>query len=76
MNFRIFSTLAVALLGGGVFFQLNIPLPWILGPVASVILWGAFFGGKPHWPVGIRNAGLIALGYTMGRPFSLEPGWQ
>jgi len=76
MNYRLCSTLAVALIGGGAFFQLNIPLPWMLGPVTSIIAWVAFFGGKPYWPVSIRNIGLIALGYTMGRPFTPEAGQQ
>lgn len=76
MNYRIALTLAVALAGGGTFSQLNMPLPWLLGPVTSIVLWVAFFGGKPCWPVGIRNAGLLALGYTMGRPFTPEAGQQ
>jgi uncharacterized protein len=76
MNYRICSTLAVALSGGGAFYQLNIPLPWLLGPVTSIILWAAAFGGKPHWPLRLRNAGLLALGYTMGRPFTAEAAQQ
>lgn len=76
MNYRIISTLAVALVGGGAFLELNIPLPWILGPVTSIIAWGAFFGGQPCWPVGLRNIGLLALGYTMGRPFTPEAAQQ
>ncbi|MDR3562545.1 MAG: AbrB family transcriptional regulator [Negativicutes bacterium] len=76
MILRLGPTLVVALLGGWIFVHINVPLPWLLGPVASVVVWSSLLGGKPYWPVGIRNAALLVLGYLMGRPFTLEAAHQ
>lgn len=69
-------TFAVALLGGTAFFFLRAPLPWMLGPLAAMIIWAGLLRGRPCWPVKPRNTGLIIIGYMMGRAFTPETAGQ
>jgi hypothetical protein len=48
------------------------PMPWMLGPIISMIIWRGILGHKTYWPVGLRNAGLVILGYTMGASFTAD----
>lgn len=66
------TTLLLSVAGGTVFQLLHIPLAWMLGPMTAVMLWQEVFKKKASWPVGLRNAGLVPLGYTMGIPFTAE----
>lgn len=65
-------TLAAAVAGGVVFSQLNIPLPWMLGPLTAAMGLSRLRPGNVCWPQGMRNLGLVVLGYIMGRPFTAE----
>jgi uncharacterized protein len=69
-------TFVISLIGGFVFYFLHMPLPWMLGPVTVMILWSSVFGGAPRWSQNYRNAGLLVLGYLMGRPFTTEVAHQ
>ncbi|CUH96324.1 putative membrane protein [Propionispora sp. 2/2-37] len=73
---RSFETLLIAVMGGVLFSYIHIPLPWMLGPLSAVMLWNALAKRKVYWPVKLRNAGLIVLGFIMGSPFTLETGRQ
>jgi membrane AbrB-like protein len=59
-------TLVIAVLGGIGFDFLHIPLHWVLGPAAALLIASRFLKGKLYWPVQIRNAGLIPVGYMLG----------
>jgi len=72
----ILKTLVIAAGGGFVFNLLNIPLPWMLGAVAALIVAGKFKRMTLNWPMSLRDAGLMLLGYNMGRPFTIETGQQ
>ncbi|MEL7566532.1 MAG: AbrB family transcriptional regulator [Dehalobacterium sp.] len=69
--FRFFETLVVALLGGALCSSISIPLPWMLGPVATIVVWSSILKRKVFWPVKIRNSGLIILGFMMGTSFNV-----
>ncbi|HMM22239.1 MAG TPA: AbrB family transcriptional regulator [Selenomonadales bacterium] len=69
-------TFAVGLVGGLLFSFLYIPLPWMLGPLAGITLLSSCTKITAHWPNGLRNAGLLVLGYLMGRPFTPAAGQQ
>jgi uncharacterized membrane protein AbrB (regulator of aidB expression) len=73
---KLISTFILSVSGGVIFYLLHFPLPWTLGPMAAAILRSEVFGKEVYWPVSIRNAGLIVLGYTMGSPFTIEAGKQ
>ncbi|MCE5284340.1 MAG: AbrB family transcriptional regulator [Pelosinus sp.] len=74
--YYIVKTFFIAVIGGFLFQTLHTPLPWTLGPLAAMIFWNIKGIGKIHWSVAIRNTGLVALGYTMGSPFTAETGRQ
>ncbi|HWR39531.1 MAG TPA: AbrB family transcriptional regulator [Patescibacteria group bacterium] len=73
---RTLETFIVALLGGALFALLHLPLPWTLGPMAAVILWSEIRHRPVIWPIQLRQAGMVALGYVMGSPFTPEAGRQ
>lgn len=67
----LLTTLTISAAGGCCFYVLNIPLPWMLGPLVFINVVTAFWKVRVCWPVSIRNSGLIVLGYIMGSPFTL-----
>lgn len=67
-------TIIIAACGGFLLEQVNAPLPWTLGPILAVSLFTLITGRRLRWPLLVRNAALIPLGYSMGRPFTLETG--
>ncbi|MGY4691299.1 AbrB family transcriptional regulator [Salibacterium sp. K-3] len=60
------ETMAAALAAGFLFQLLNMPLPWMLGPMSGLILWRGFTGRSPRWPALGRNVGLVFIGYMIG----------
>ena len=72
----IFTTCLVAIPGGMLFDFLRIPLPWMLGPLTVTLLYNALSGQRARWPVHFRNAGLIVIGYSMGRTVTFETTQQ
>jgi len=63
-------------IGGLISYQIHIPLPWMLGPLITTLLWKLLQKKTIFWPKSIRNSGLVILGYTMGSPFTLQIGRQ
>ncbi|WP_409271045.1 AbrB family transcriptional regulator [Neobacillus sp. SCS-31] len=63
-------TLFLALFGGALFEFLGLPVPWLLGPMAASL--AASISGKAslEWPVKIRDAALIIVGYSIGLSFT------
>jgi membrane AbrB-like protein len=57
---------AGALLFALVFSQINIPLPWILGPMVSTVILKLKFPAQVFLNIRIRNLFLIPLGYNIG----------
>ena len=69
---RFSVTLITAFVGGLLFTVLHTPIPWLLGPMAAVLI-GARFGKIAfYWPVGIRDTGLIIVGYSIGLSFTKD----
>ncbi|SFT63260.1 hypothetical protein SAMN02910356_01390 [Selenomonas sp. GACV-9] len=64
-------TIIAALLGGVLFYFINAPLPWTLGPIVVVALIGLVRKRPMVWSLRIRNVALVLLGYAMGRPFTI-----
>lgn len=73
---QLCKALCLSVPAGALFCLLNVPLPWTLGPVAAVSLYSLKTKRRVYWPIKIRNAALVALGYAMGRPFTAETGYQ
>jgi hypothetical protein len=68
----ILATGLAAIPGGFLFSFLHIPLPWMLGPLTFTLIHHALRGRGTRWPVGLRNAGMIVIGYSMGRTVTAE----
>lgn len=66
----------LACITGTIFYSIHLPLPWMLGPLTTALLWKFLQKKSIYWPKPIRNSGLIILGYAMGSPFSIEIGQQ
>ncbi|WP_085521885.1 AbrB family transcriptional regulator [Tuberibacillus sp. Marseille-P3662] len=66
-----FITLLISILGYVVFYFLHLPIPWLLGPLAAVLAANIKLSQPLFWPSGLRNVGLMVIGYMLGTSFSL-----
>ena len=60
----------VAFIGGYCFQELGIYLPWMLGPLFSILLLKMKFGRYFYWPKKAKSAGLIIFGVQLGSSFT------
>lgn len=72
MVFLLIKTMVVALFGGLSFYMLQLPLPWMLGPMTTVLIARFIFKLSICWPNLPRNLGLAILGAMIGSSFSPE----
>jgi uncharacterized protein len=71
---RVVETFMIALIGGSIFYVLQMPLPWMLGSLLAVLLWNGYAKRKMAWPKQIWYVGLMIVGYTIGSTFTIETG--
>jgi membrane AbrB-like protein len=64
----------IACCGGWLFGLLHFPLPWTLGPLATVMVAKIKFKNEIYWPTRIRDIAMVVLGYVMGSPFTPRTG--
>ncbi|MEH7501045.1 AbrB family transcriptional regulator [Neobacillus drentensis] len=69
---RFCVTLLTAFIGGFMFSVLHTPIPWLLGPMAAVLIGSKFGKVQYYWPSSIRNTGLVIVGYSIGLSFTHE----
>ncbi|MGW6301826.1 AbrB family transcriptional regulator [Peribacillus butanolivorans] len=67
---QLLAALVTAFIGGGLFSLIRLPIPWLLGPMAALLIASRFKNVKLIWPVSIRNTGLIIVGYSIGISFT------
>lgn len=67
----VLRTYLIAWIGGFLFSKAGFPLPWILGPVAIVIIWKSFFNIDLRCPGSLRDSGFTILGIYFGLNFTL-----
>jgi uncharacterized protein len=69
------KTLVIGLIGSAFFSFLHLPLPWLLGPVTSLLLL-KFIRKEVeiYWPPQLRNVGFAVLGIFLGSSFTPELG--
>ena len=72
----IVKTFLLAVAGGLLFYFLRIPLPWMLGPLTTVVIWTQFCKKCVSWPSNFRQTALIFLGYVVGISFTAEAAHQ
>src|SRR5699024_6804793 len=59
-------TLITAVLGGLLFMLLHIPVPWLLGPMVTMVLATNIMNRQFIWHASIRNIGMMLIGYMIG----------
>jgi membrane AbrB-like protein len=69
---RFCVSLLIALIGGITFVALHTPIPWLLGPMAAVLIGSRFRKVQFYWPSSIRDIGLVIVGYSVGLSFTKE----
>jgi uncharacterized protein len=69
---RFLVTLLIAFIGGVIFQFLQTPIPWLLGPMSSVLIGSQFVKYQLYWPSWFRDIGLIIVGYSIGLSFTKE----
>ncbi|MHC1715898.1 MAG: AbrB family transcriptional regulator [Acidaminococcaceae bacterium] len=52
---------------GWVFNLAGMPIPWLLGGLAVALVAKTKFAEKASWPRAYRSAGLVVIGYSIGR---------
>lgn len=70
--FRFALTCVIAAVGGFFFQLIHMPIPWLLGSMAFLVIGSSVFKGIAlYWPGQVRNTGMIIIGYTLGLSFTL-----
>ncbi|MDQ1909604.1 AbrB family transcriptional regulator [Paenibacillus sp. GD4] len=73
---RFLETVLITVVFGLLFTWLRVPLSWMLGPLAGVLLWTGFTRRQLSFPLWLRNVGLVLLGYAMGLAFTADSARQ
>jgi uncharacterized protein len=68
---QVALTVAIGSVGGAVFSFLTLPLPWMLGPMA-VVMVGTLAGWRLYVPRWFRSAMITVLGIMLGSAFTPE----
>ena len=65
--------MTISLIGVFIFKSLNLPLPWMLGPLVAVLL-SQFIIKKIDlvWSASFRNFGLVVVGVAIGQSFQFD----
>lgn len=66
---QVAPTIALGAVGGALFNYLTLPLPWMLGPMAIVMI-GTLAGMRLYIPRGFRNLMVTVLGIMLGSAFT------
>ena len=67
---RLVTTILIGSVGGLIFAYINMPLPWLLGPMIALLIGARFSKIQLFWPTRVRGWGLIVVGYSSGSSIS------
>lgn len=67
-----FEAIVVALAGVALFSVMNIPLPWLIGPLVAIAAWSITIQRELYWPFTFRKIAMVLLGYLIGTSFTQE----
>jgi len=66
------KVLVLALIGGFIFSWLHIPIPWMLGPLFTILITQFLYKGTLLWSSKLLEIGIIILGVAIGEQFNLS----
>lgn len=66
------KVLVIAIIGGYIFSWLHIPIPWMFGPIFSILIAQFVYKGKLFWSPKLCDFGLVILGVAIGEQFNLS----
>lgn len=69
---KLLRTALIAVAAGFLFNQIGMFLPWLLGPMFTLLLLRQFTAIEFYWPRMFRTIGLILLGIMIGASFTRE----
>lgn len=72
----LIETLSIASIGGIFFWFIHVPMPWLLGPLTTVLFWRITTGRSLNLPPICFNMALLLLGYLLGSSFTKETSIQ
>lgn len=61
-----------AILTAWLFHVVNLPLPWLLGPMMSTVILKLKYPKEVNMPLSMRNFFLVPLGYNIGANITVE----
>lgn len=76
MFFETLKSFFLAAVGGILFYWLEIPLAWMLGPLSFTAVFSHFGRNRLLFSVRIRNSALVVLGYIIGKAFTTDAARQ
>lgn len=68
----VIKVFIVAGVGATLFDLLGLPIPWLLGPIFTVLISQFFLKSELAWPTTLRNTGLVIVGVAIGQAFDLS----
>lgn len=68
---KISITFIYGLIGGILFYTLNLPLPWILGPAFAIMVLNGFRPQMAEWPRLFSDTGVLIVAFLLGQTITL-----
>lgn len=73
MHIKMITLVAfISILGALLFEYVEMPVPWMLGPLFSVLISQFFIKYQLYWPMKLRNLGLVIIGVSIGHSFQFN----
>ncbi|PWW31866.1 hypothetical protein DFO73_101124 [Cytobacillus oceanisediminis] len=72
MKKNLIITFLTAFIGAFIFSLLHIPVAFLLGAMTAVMIGSRISSIPFYWPVKLRDAGIIIVGYSIGLAFTKE----
>ncbi|MGD6818372.1 AbrB family transcriptional regulator [Metabacillus sp. 84] len=66
------KTFVASVSGGLIFYFLHLPLPWILGPLSTLLLYKSIRPGTFYTPGFLKNTAFTITGIYFGASFTIE----
>lgn len=58
------------------FYFLHFPIPWLLGPLVTILFVKSSLKKPLYWHPTLQYAGLVIIGYMLGSSFTPDNGYQ